>query len=85
MGELSVGPVTSNLESMIVSIDGITDQGKIAKFIKVMPALDSRKLRAHMNKVQPGIDMSVNYTCDSCSTESTALLPINSNFFWPAV
>ena len=85
MGAMAVGPITSNLESMIVSIDGIEDKGKISKFIKVMPALDSRKLRAYMNKIQPGIDMTVKYTCENCGAESSAILPINSNFFWPAV
>jgi len=85
LGEMSIGTVTSNLESQIVSIDGVDDFSKIKKFIEIMPAFDSRALRGYMQKIQPGIDMSVNFKCDRCSNESKVSLPITANFFWPPV
>jgi hypothetical protein len=83
LGEMSIGAVTSNLETQIISIDGISDFPKIKKFIEIMPAFDSRALRGYMAKIQPGIDMSVNFKCEKCSNESSAILPITANFFWP--
>jgi len=83
LGEMSIGTITSNLANQIVSIDGIEDQGKINEFINIMPAFDSRSLRAYMLKIQPGIDMNVKFVCDNCGADNKAVLPINANFFWP--
>ena len=83
LGELSIGTITSNLQNQIVSIDGITDKGKINEFVNIMPAFDSRSLRSYMVKVQPGIDMNVEFDCDNCNAKNKASLPINANFFWP--
>lgn len=85
LGELSIGTITSNLESQILSIDGIDDFSKIKKFVSIMPAFDSRSLRSYISKIQPGIDMNVAFKCDNCGSESEANLPINVNFFWPPV
>ena len=76
--------VTSKLEQLILSIDGVTERGKINQFIKNMPALDSRRLRAYIEKHEPGIDMSVWMSCPGCSNTSRVSLPIGGNFFWPA-
>ena len=75
--------VTSRLEQLIVSIDGIDDRNKINHFVKSMPALDSRRLRSYIEKNEPGIDMSVWMSCPACSETSRVSLPIGSNFFWP--
>ena len=76
--------VTSRLEQLIVSIDGIKDRNKISQFVKNMPALDSRKLRGYISKYEPGIDMSTWMKCPSCSENSRISLPMGSNFFWPS-
>jgi len=76
--------VTSRLEQVIVSIDGITDRNKINHFIKNMPAQDSRKLRSFITKSEPGIDMAAWMSCPHCGEESKVDLPVGSNFFWPA-
>ena len=75
--------ITSRLEQVIVSIDGITDRNKINHFIKNMPAQDSRKLRTFIAKSEPGIDMSAWMSCPHCGEESKVDLPLGSNFFWP--
>lgn len=76
--------VTSRLEQVIVSIDGVADKNKINHFIKNMPAQDSRKLRSYITKHEPGIDMSVWMSCPHCGEESKVELPVGSNFFWPS-
>lgn len=75
--------VTSRLEQTIVSVDGITDRAQISQFVKKLPALDSRKLRAFIDKNEPGIDMSVWMKCPHCSESSQVMLPIGVSFFWP--
>ncbi len=76
--------ITSYLENVIVSIDGVYDKNKIHHFVKNMPALDSRKLRKHIKDSEPGIDMSWNYKCNSCGHENNFIMPMTSEFFWPS-
>ena len=76
--------VTNFLERIIISIDGITDKNKIRHFIANMPALDSRKLRLHVNNSEPGIDMSWKYSCKKCSHDNEFSLPVTPEFFWPS-
>jgi len=76
--------VTSKLEQLILSIDGVSERNKINQFVKKMPALDSRRLRAYIEKQEPGIDMSVWMSCPGCSNTSRVSLPIGTNFFWPS-
>jgi len=76
--------VTSRLEQLIVSIDGVEDRNKINHFVKNMPARDSRALRRYIDDHEPGIDMSVWMSCPSCSASSRVSLPVGSNFFWPS-
>lgn len=76
--------VTSRLEQLIVSIDGVSDRNKINAFVKDMPALDSRKLRTFIENNEPGIDMSVWMNCAQCNQESRVSLPIGAGFFWPS-
>ena len=75
--------VTSRLEQVIVSVDGITDRNKISNFIKNMPAQDSRKLRAFINQNEPGIDMNCDMNCPHCGQGSEVALPMGVNFLWP--
>ena len=76
--------VTSYLENVIVSIDGVYDKNKIHHFVKNMPALDSRKLRKHIKDSEPGVDMSWNYECNDCGYENNFNMPMTSEFFWPS-
>ncbi len=75
--------VTSRLEQSIISVDGVSDRSEIVRFIRTMPAMDSRSLRKYMDDNQPGIDMSVEMRCQFCSEVSKISLPFGSNFFWP--
>lgn len=75
--------VTTFLEEVILSVDGIKDKNKIYHFIQSMPALDSRKLRAYISENEPGIIMEHEYSCGKCEHDNKRNIQINSNFFWP--
>lgn len=76
--------VTQQLKDVIISIDGITNKLEIEKFVKNMPALDSRKLRLFIKGNEPGIDMKYKYSCSNCGNANEFMLPITSEFFWPS-
>ena len=84
LGPMSLGVITSNLRYVIQSVNGITDKGKIYKFIDMMPAMDSKRLREYITKIQPGIDMTASLTCENCGSPSPVSLPITSELFWPS-
>lgn len=75
--------ITSQLTNQILTIDGSNDRSKIAGFIGVMPAGDSKALRKFILNSEPGIDMSVNMTCSRCSESSKIGLALGAEFFWP--
>lgn len=75
--------VTDSLDMAIQSVDGITDKNKIKHFILNMPAFDSRALRAHIKKNEPGMDMTWEFSCSKCQKENKIAMPITSEFFWP--
>ena len=75
--------VTTFLEEVVQSVDGIRDKNKISHFIQAMPAKDSRMLRTFISKNEPGIIMEHSYNCSNCNGLNKKGLQINSNFFWP--
>jgi len=84
LGEANIGRVTSRIFKRIISIDGVTDRNQIKKFINIMPAYDSKKLRNYISDLEPKIETDVHHKCKYCSNESLIQLPIGRNFFWPA-
>jgi hypothetical protein len=81
----SASVVTDRLCRSIVEVEGITDKNKIRMFVNNMPVRDSLSLRRFLEKNEPGIDMSVWLSCNSCHEESEVLLPMGTSFFWPDV
>lgn len=76
--------VTTNLLYSIVSIDGVDDRGKIANFVRMMPARDSLALRNYIRDNEPGITMKQDVTCPSCGHSEEVTMPIGVSFLWPA-
>jgi len=74
--------LTYRLETQIQSIEGNIDKNYIAQFIQVMPAYDSLKFREYTDKIEPGIDMTVEVEGPSGETFPVAI-PIGLDFFWP--
>ena len=75
--------ITDRYKHQIVSVAGITDKTKIGFFIRNMPAKDSRALRNHMDKTEPGIEMKSWMDCPHCLETSEVRLPLGASFFWP--
>lgn len=76
--------VTTNLLYSIVSIDGIEDRGKIAGFVRMMPARDSLALRNYIRDNEPGISMRQDVTCPSCGHSEEVSMPLGVTFLWPS-
>lgn len=75
--------VSTQLLFSILSIEGVTDRNKISNFISVMPARDSNALRRYMDKIEPGVEMKFDFTCNSCGHTEVMPLPLGPTFFWP--
>ncbi len=75
--------VTLRYRHQILAVDHITDKTKIQMFIRNMPAKDSRALRAHVDAIEPGIDMKGWIECPMCGEHSEVRMPLGASFFWP--
>jgi hypothetical protein len=74
--------LTSRLEKQIVEINGNRDPNYISKYIQVIPAYDSLKFREYLDKIEPGIDMTVDVEAPS-GEPFRGTVPLGLNFFWP--
>ena len=75
--------ITLRYRYQIQAVDAITDKTKIQMFIRNMPARDSRALRAHIDDIEPGIEMKNWMECPMCGEESEVRMPLGASFFWP--
>ena len=75
--------MTDQFRQMIVEISGHTDRTMISKFAENMPAGDARVLRKSYAEAKPDVDMSINYVCGECLSESEVDMPMTAEFFWP--
>jgi hypothetical protein len=75
--------LTYRLQTQIKEVDGNRDINFIQQFINVMPAYDSLKFREYSDKIEPGIDMSVEVEGPTGTFQ--APITIGLNFFWPNV
>lgn len=75
--------VTTRLLSSIVEIDGVSDKNQISRFVQYMPAIDSLALRKHIDENEPGVDMTVEFSCQNCEHVADITLPMGPSFFWP--
>ena len=82
-GGMGDNVITTRLQFSIVAIEGKTDKSLIGSFIRSMPARDSLHLRNHIDKHEPGIDMTSHMDCPSCSEVSEVRIPLGVTFFWP--
>lgn len=76
--------VTTNLLYSIISLDGNEDRTKIANFVKMMPARDSRALRDYIRKNEPGINMRQETQCPACGHAEEVQMPLGVSFLWPS-
>ena len=77
--------MTTRLKHLILSIDGDENKGAIRNFVDTqLLALDSRALRAEIDRLQPDTDLSFVYNCSNCGYENVDMeIPLTADFFWP--
>ena len=68
---------------MIIEVNETTKKVAINDFVESMPAMDSRYLRKVYERIMPKIDMSHNFVCENCGSETYMEVPLNAEFFWP--
>ncbi len=74
--------LTHKLGTHIMSIDGKVDKQWIHNFVRVMPARDSLALRQYINKIEPGVDLTI--TVEGPGGDPIeSFLVLGPDFFWP--
>lgn len=77
------GNVTTMLQNIIVSVNGMKEPAAIRQVVNAMPVALSRKIRNIYDEAMPNVSMHADFECDSCSHVDRLEVPINLNFFWP--
>lgn len=80
--KLPENAVTEQLKMVIVSVNGESNPAQVAAAIEFIPARDARFLRAEYAKLAPGIDLTQNFVCEHCDTETVMEVPFSTDFFW---
>lgn len=75
--------LTDQYKAIIVTLNGVSERSTVEEFVDLMPALDATHLRKEYERARPDIDMSYDFTCESCDAENAVDLPFSTNFFWP--
>jgi len=80
---LPEAPLTDMLKLIIVSVAENRDSFLIDQLLDVLPASDSRYLRAAYAKVVPNIDMKREIVCPECDAVNEVEVQLSADFFWP--
>ena len=76
--------LTTRLKTMILSVDGDSEQKTINHFVdNELFAVDSKALRGYINEVVPDIDLIWEFVSEETGERREMLLPMDVTFFWP--
>ena len=75
--------ITSQLRTMIVSVNDSQEPGDIHYVVENMPSSDARHLRLAYKLSAPNLDMTQDFACISCGQEQELEVPLTADFFWP--
>jgi len=76
--------LTTRLKTMILSVDGDSELSTINNFVdNELFAVDSKALRAYINKVVPDIDLTWEFVSEETGEGRVMQLPMDVSFFWP--
>ena len=81
-GGLSESPLTDQFKRIIISVNGHRNKAAVDKFVDNMPARDSRFLRTEYMKLVPNVDLTQDFVCKHCLSESKMEVPFTTDFFW---
>ena len=77
------GSFSTQFTRAIISLNTETDRNIIQQFALMMPAADSRQLRAAIRSVTPNLDLTQDFECPECGYGQEMEVPITADFFWP--
>ena len=75
--------VTTQLEHMIMSVNGNTTQEAIQYVAHNLPSADSMFLRKIYKNIVPNINLNLGFECENCSHAEDMEVPLTAEFFWP--
>lgn len=76
--------LTTRLKTMILSVDGDSDQRVINHFVdNELFAVDSKALRGYIAEVIPDIDLTYEFVSEETGERREMILPMDITFFWP--
>ena len=81
--KMDESPVTDQMKTYIVSVNGNDDRIYVNSFVDTMPAIDARSLRLAYSKLVPDINLNQQFDCPNCGQESRMEVQVNTDFFWP--
>lgn len=74
--------ILKQLESIIVSINTVSDKQLIKQAFEVLPVKDSRYLRTTFRELCPALKFNCELKC-KCGNKEEAEVPVTLEFFWP--
>ena len=75
--------VSTQLQSIIISVNGDGSQQAIDYLSNNLPSFDSRHLRMVMKMATPNIDLTQQFSCTNCGHTQEMEVPLTADFFWP--
>ena len=75
--------LTTQLKTIIASVDGNSDRSYINSFVEACTAMDSRYIRTVYQTSIPSIQLREEYVCGECDASTTIDVPFTTDFFWP--
>ena len=75
--------ITDQLGSIIARVNEVTDATLLKQFVEQCPTRISRDIRNRYDRIVPDIDLSFEFTCESCDHLEKVGMPLTAQFFWP--
>tara|TARA_R100001510_G_C7653114_1_gene211156 strand:+ start:2217 stop:3065 length:849 start_codon:yes stop_codon:yes gene_type:complete len=75
--------LTDQLRMIVCSVNGHADPKSLQAFVEGLPARDSRYLRTAYELIVPNVNMSQEFSCESCGHAQEVTVPLSADFFWP--
>jgi len=70
------------LEKQIIEVNGNRDRSYIENYVRNIRIMDMQPLREYLNKIDCGIDLTIDIEAPG-GESITTFLPLNPSFFWP--
>lgn len=75
--------LTTQLKTILVSVNGNTERSYINSFVDACTAMDSRFIRGIYQNSIPNVELKEEYVCGECDTSTMIDVPFTTDFFWP--